>query len=171
MAHSVPPPKAKSSGSSRYERITPPRDLRKLVSYREMRRGEVTPVEQADQQLLELGKEFDGWLEEVLGRVQTCFKALSAAQGSAECYQQFHAAIHEMRGNGAILGSAAASDIAAPVARLLERCPEIQDYVSVIGLALATMEIAIHGKLGADDPRVVEVVGGLERILARALRS
>lgn len=154
---------------SRLEIITPPRLLKDRVKIRPAKPGVTDPIKNADNSLMLLQNEFPFWLEEEAQNLQAAWQSLEDKPGSAEAFKKFHKAIHSVRGNAEMLGCIAASNLANPLAKLLERKPKIDQHLSFLKLGTSSILVAISENLPADDPRVTATTQSMMEFVDRWL--
>lgn len=155
--------------SSRIATIVPPRTPQDVISYREVPESAGDLVGNADSALKLMAYECRDWLLEEADKLDEAWQDLQSDPDSPKSFRHYHRAIHTMYGNAGTLGCPAATQIARPIACLLERAPGIEPHLKLIGLATASIIAAIEEKLDETDPRVIETTESLEAFLARWL--
>lgn len=150
-----------------HEVIRPPQSLRHKVRYSKLPPGIPGPVERAEQELETIAEEFASWLKEDAHNLALAWARLNNDPNSAEAFRTFSAQVHLIKGNAPLLGCKAAGDIAEPVAALLERCPRLEDFETVVALATQSISVAIEEHLKEDDPRVAEICASLHGLVKR----
>lgn len=156
-----------SPGARGHEIIRPPQALRHKVRYRKQEPDEPDLVESAEIELSTISGEFGEWLKRDADGLVAAWQLLDANPTDPLAFRAFNAQIHLIKGNAPLLGCKAAGDIAEPVAALLERCPRLEDFVQVIGLATRGISIAIYESLEEDDPRIAEIRDSLHTLVRR----
>lgn len=155
---------AQSQSPQTFEVITPDRQLADNVTYRQSKPGEPGPVEIAEQQLKLMSNEFDQWLKDDFKELRTAWQTLKHSPDAADVFLRFHRAIHNISGNAAMLDCPAASQLAKPIARLIERTPTIDDHQQLIDSAMHAIANAIASPVHTS---LDEVHEGLETIVSR----
>lgn len=153
--------------SPNYQVLKPLRQPRDTVTYRKIGPGVVDPVANADAQLAFLEADYPKWLREDRLELHAAWMDLRGDPQNAACFVRFHKAVHTIAGNAAVLNCAAASRLAAPLGRLLERRPPTEEHLSLIQSAVDAIDSAIIQSIADDDPRMHEVITGLEKIVKR----
>lgn len=151
---------------SRYEFVTSDRQLADKVTYRESEPGELGPVEKAEQQIELISSDFGQWLNDDFIELQTAWRTLKKDHHASDAFLRFHRAIHTLSGNAAMLDCATASQLAAPIARLIDRTPAIDDHIQLINSSLQAIATAISGRSDVDES-INKVHEGIETIVDR----
>lgn len=154
-------------GARGHQLIRPPQNMRLKIRYRKREADEPDLVEAAEKELESLTEEYAGWLKQDANGLIEAWRCLDANPADPAAFRTFSAQIHLIKGNAPILGCKAAGDIAEPVAALLERCPSLEDFVQVVGLATRGITIAIYEELEPDDPRIAEIRESLHTLVRR----
>lgn len=162
MSHS-----ANTSSDGRFQIITPPRALLDLVTIRPLTPGAFDALKSAENQLMLIEHCYPQWLEEEVARLKSSWEALRNSPTSSEAFKTFHCAVHAVRGNGTMLGCPAASELATPLARYLERNPTIEQHLAFLELGTTSICLAVSQNLPADDPYVKAVVESMMQIVER----
>lgn len=150
----------------KYELITPDRQPADNVTYRETEPGEPGPVEKAEQQIKSISADFGQWLRDDFVELKAAWRELRKHPQATEVFLRFHHAIHTLSGNAAMLGCTDASQLAAPVARLIERAPTITNHIQLIDSALQAIGTAITSPTNSP-LQINEVHEGIETIVNR----
>ena len=164
-------PEVQQASDGRFELVKPPRALLDFVTVRPATPGTFNPIKNAENQLSLMKTEYPKWLATDVKNLSSAWSALRDSPSDPQAFRQFHHNIHIILGNGAILGSEAASNLARPIAKLLERNPVIERHLEIIGLATSSICLAISEKLPASDPKVEETVASLDLIVDRWVSS
>lgn len=160
-------PRTAQQGAPRFEVITPPRQPKDLITYRKAGPGVVDPVENAETQLSFLNDDFCKWLADDQNELLESWRALKQDPTNSAKFLRFHKSAHTILGNAAILKCNIGSMLAAPLAKLLERAPEIKQQIELIDAAVLTIDSALSGYLQEDDPRLGPISDGLNTIVDR----
>lgn len=135
-----------SAGGRRMEVIEPPTKLLDKITYVESREGRQDMIERADRTLALMSVEFGSWLDQEREFFVASWADLRAHPSDGQKFQLFHAAVHRVLGNAAILGSKPASDLARPLAFLVERSPDIGEFVRIIDIAVEAIASVLKEK-------------------------
>lgn len=150
-----------------HELVTPPRQPRDIISYREAGPGTIDLVQNAERHLELLEDDFQEWLNDDKVELLQSWSHLKMRSADPVAFLRFHKSVHTICGNAGILKCDAASRLAAPLARLLERSPNIENHIAMIEPAINAIAAAISNTATDDDPRISEIQEGLETIVAR----
>lgn len=150
-----------------YEFVTPPRQPQDVISYQEAGPGTIDPVENAEKHLQLLEQDFEEWLDDDKAELLQSWSRLKVSPADPVAFLRLHKSVHTICGNAAILKCDAASRLAAPLGRLLERSPNIENHIATIESAINAIAAAISNTATDDDPRIREIQEGLETIVAR----
>lgn len=161
------PAKAKKRASTTPEVIQPPRLLRDIVTYRDVGPGTMDPIDNAERQLEFLSVDFPAWLNDDKVELLESWSLLKADPTNAITFLRFHKAVHTICGNASLLRCEAAGRLAAPLARLLERTPNISKHADTIESAISAIAAAISDQTAETDPMMEEIITGLDTIVER----
>lgn len=150
-----------------FEYVGAPAQLLDRVSYRELGPGSTEPIQNAEKMLRFIEPDFANWLRADNLELHSAWVDLKSRPIDPIVFLRFHKAVHVIRGNAAMLNCAIAGQLATPVARLLERTPDIEDHISTIEPAMAAIHMIISGEIKTGDPRLEELRDILETIVNR----
>lgn len=156
-----------SRKNPRFEIVEPVRQPKDLVTYRKAGPGVMDPVQNAENQLMFLEDEYLGWLNKDCENLCQSWRALVVDPSNCEKFIDFHKAVHTVSGNAAILKCPNASSVAKPLARMLERRPNIEHHIKLVESAVLAICAATRGGSDQDDPRMNEIIQGLDQIVNR----
>jgi len=123
MARSKPPaPQVKAYAD--HHVITQPNPLRHVVRYVEDKQAD-DPVARAEQALAGLSSEFDGWMHAECDRLAAAYGAILKAGFTAATRDELFRAAHDIKGDAATFGFAAAGAAADSLCRIIEHAPDI----------------------------------------------
>jgi HPt (histidine-containing phosphotransfer) domain-containing protein len=107
-----------------HEVITPENKLRKVVSVKPMRPGEIDPVARAEKALADLSSEFSSWMDSECERLDAGRRNI-ATGGFTPTNKEavFHAA-HDIKGEAATFGFPLVALAADSLCRLIEHTPD-----------------------------------------------
>lgn len=153
--------------TARLELLEPQRIPKNVVTYREAGPGTIDPVQNAENQLMFLQDDFLEWLEGDFSNLRDSWNSLRQAPDDQEKFLVFHKAVHIVAGNAAILNCPTGSKLARPLARMLERRPNIECHLGLIDSAIHAINAAIRDPESATGSSMDEIVTGLNTIVAR----
>jgi len=162
---------ARSGSSARAEIIAPPRQLIDLVTIDESGNPLRDPIKNAEQQLAYFADEFAKWLDGDRDELMYAWAALHAEPNNVGAFIRFHKIVHTICGNAAMLDCPAASALAAPLARLLERSPDVAAHTKTINSAVSAISLSVSGELNDESAELDEIVTGLNKIISRWISS
>ncbi len=151
--------------------IKPDRTPGQKVTMVDLGPNEPHPIERAERQLNMMKVDFPLWLEEDRKKLVAAWKALRAKPQDAEAFLGFSAIIHTIKGNAAVIGCPIASDLAMPVAHLLEHAPDIEHYRQVLDLAVDALSAALQQKTGLGERKLSDVVAAIDAVIRREMQE
>lgn len=151
----------------RLEIIEPLRQPKELVTYKNSGPGVLDPVKNAENQLQFLQDEFVEWLENDCVELRASWESLRIDPANPEKFLAFHKAVHVIAGNAAILNCPRASSLARPLARMLERGPNIESHIKLVDPAIHAICAAIQSNDSANDALMSEIIECINTIVAR----
>ncbi len=104
-----------------YEVVKPPRDLRskvRVLSGREAARFD--PIKAAEEALVGLSGEFDGWMGDEVATLQEAWRSIEAKGMSKERCDALFRAAHDIKGQAGTLGYPLVGTVAANLCHLIE---------------------------------------------------
>jgi HPt (histidine-containing phosphotransfer) domain-containing protein len=107
-----------------YEVITPPHELRRVVTPAD----DVTddPVARAEAALAELSSEFGSWMESECERLEAARRDLKRDGFTERTHDLLFRAAHDIKGEASTFGYPAVAGVADSLCRLIEHTPEMQ---------------------------------------------
>ena len=105
-----------------HEVITPPHELRKVVSA--ALPGDEDPVARAEAALAQLSSEFGAWMNAECERLEAARRTVAAKGFTEKTFDELFRAAHDIKGEAATFGYPALAGVAEILCRLLEHTPE-----------------------------------------------
>lgn len=105
-----------------HEVITPPHELRKVVS---PAGDDDDPIARAEAALIELSSEFAAWMQSECDRLEAARQDVMLHGFTEHAHAVLFRAAHDIKGEAATFGYPAAAGIAESLCRLLEHTPDI----------------------------------------------
>lgn len=106
-----------------HEVITPPHELRKVVS--PIAAGDDDPIARAEAALVQLSSEFAAWMQSECERLEAARLDVGRQGFTERTHEALFRAAHDIKGEAATFGYPAAAGVAESLCRLLEHTPEI----------------------------------------------
>lgn len=106
-----------------HEVITPPHELRKVVS--PIAVGDDDPIARAEAALVQLSSEFAAWMQSECERLEAARLDVGRQGFTERTHEALFRAAHDIKGEAATFGYPAAAGVAESLCRLLEHTPEI----------------------------------------------
>lgn len=104
--------------------ITQPNPLRHAVQYADDKDLD-DPVARAEQALADLSGEFDNWMQEECNRLAAAYGTVLKNGFTASARDELFRAAHDIKGDAATFGYAAAGAAADSLCRIIEHAPDI----------------------------------------------
>ncbi len=118
------PPAPQVKAYADHQVITQPNPLRHVVSYVE-EKGSDDPVARAEQALAGLAGEFDDWMQQECNRLAAAYGVILKDGFTHSARDELFRAAHDIKGEAATFGYAAAGAAADSLCRIIEHAPDI----------------------------------------------
>lgn len=151
--------------------IKPDRMPSQKVTMIDLGPNEPHPIDRAERQLNMMKVDFPIWLEEDRKKLVAAWKTLRASPENADAFLAFTSIIHTIKGNAALMGCEIASQLAMPVAHLLEHVPDINHYRQVLDLAVEALSAALQQKSGLGERKLSDVVAAIDAVIRREMQE
>lgn len=106
-----------------HEVITPPHELRKVVSHAPD--GSDDPVARAEAALVQLSSEFAGWMRSECDRLEAARQEVGRQGLTLAVHDELFRAAHDIRGEATTFGFPEVTGIAESLCRVLEHTPDL----------------------------------------------
>lgn len=118
------PPAPQVKAYADHQVITQPNPLRHVVSYVEEKESD-DPVARAEQALAGLAGEFDDWMQQECNRLAAAYGVIQKDGFTHSARDELFRAAHDIKGEAATFGYAAAGAAAESLCRIIEHAPDI----------------------------------------------
>lgn len=118
------PPAPQVKAYADHQVITQPNPLRHVVSYVEDKESD-DPVARAEQALAGLAGEFDDWMQQECNRLGAAYSVILKDGFTHPARDELFRAAHDIKGEAATFGYAAAGAAADSLCRIIEHAPDI----------------------------------------------
>lgn len=118
------PPAPQVQAYADHHVITQPNPLRHAVRYVEEQDAD-DPIARAEQALVDLSDEFDNWMQVECSRLAAAYGTILKSGFTASARDELFRAAHDIKGDAATFGYAAAGDAADSLCRIIEHSPDI----------------------------------------------
>ncbi|MCO5129712.1 MAG: Hpt domain-containing protein [Xanthobacteraceae bacterium] len=118
------PPAPQISAYPDHHVITRPNPLRHAMRYADDTHAD-DPVARAEQALADLSHQFGGWMTAECGRLIAAHAAVLASGFTPAARDELFRAAHDIKGDAATFGYAAAAAAAASLCRVIEHAPDL----------------------------------------------
>jgi chemotaxis protein histidine kinase CheA len=118
------PPAPQVKAYADHHVITQPNPLRHVVRYSDEKELD-DPVARAEQALAGLSGEFDNWMQEECNRLASAYGAILKAGFTPSARDELFRAAHDIKGDAATFGYAAAGAAADSLCRIIEHAPDV----------------------------------------------
>lgn len=156
-----------NSASGGFELLESPNPLKDRVTYKTLGPGSIHPVQNAERHIDLLEVEYKRWLEDDKAELLEAWKALKKKPSDPDAYLRLHRITHTIHGNAAMLDHEMAGLLALPLARLLERTPDVENHIPLIDSAVDAIGASIKTNKAASDEKLQEILEGLNKIVDR----
>jgi len=129
-----------------FETIDPPKKLKDIIRYKELKKGNTHPVENANKQVEFLSIDFALWIEDDVAKLSTSWQELKKDKENASYFLEFNKAVHTIKGNAAILGFEKTGELSVPLSQLLERSHEVDKFFEAISLMVQAIILSTQKK-------------------------